>query len=616
MPSQATPSLRLRIGGVRAWEALLAVAALALYARTVGFGWVYDDQLEIVLNTYAHSLRYLPEMFTTTVWTGSGMETYLYRPLALVSYAANYAVSALHPWSYHLVNILLHAAISVLVFRLGRMWGLSELAAGLGSLLFVAHPVHVEVVAAVFGRKDLLAALFILAMVLSHRRARADGGWRSLLPVLAYACAVLSKEVGAVGILLVGAHDWMLESDRHRIVRNRRAGGLYVSYLLVLLLYLLARMAVAGGLGVPDTSYLDNPLVVAAPLARLGTAIVVIGRGLALLIAPLLLSPDYSYDSIPVVASVIDWRLLLTVVALGLLGGALALRGVRRSFIPLALAWYGITLFPTSNLLVTVGTVFGERLLYLPSVAFCLVVGAGLGRVTRRRRTAGAVMAAAFLVAYAAQTVRYSGAWESDIPLFRWAVSSVPNSTKAHHKLGEELLRTGQMGDALRSLNRAMDIAPENEFAAATLGLARRQLGERYLARPGDVRGLEPPPTDPEVLYVLGQLSRERGALPEAERYWEEALAADSTHAESLADMGLLRLTQGDTAKAEALLGRAVRQEPSVASAWYNLARIHLARGERQEAERSLRSFVDTAGKRYPDQVAWARGMLARLQRR
>lgn len=189
------------------WEAVVALVAVALYARTVGFGWIYDDQMEIVLNSFVHSFRNLPLIFSTTVWAGSGMETYLYRPLPLATYAANHLISGLAPWSYHLVNVLLHAGVSVMVVRVGRLWGLSVLASGLAGFIFAIHPIHVEVVAAVFGRKDLLAAFFTLAMVLLHGPAVAQGGWRTAMPVLAYACAMLSKEVGAVGLVMVAGQD-------------------------------------------------------------------------------------------------------------------------------------------------------------------------------------------------------------------------------------------------------------------------------------------------------------------------------------------------------------------------------------------------------------------------
>jgi hypothetical protein len=584
----------------------VALAAAILYARTVGFGWVYDDQLDVVRNTFVQSLRHLPEILSTTSWTGADGESHLYRPFALVTYAVNYRVSSLEPWSYHLFNVLLHAGVSVLVYRVGRLWDLSPTAAGLGGLLFAVHPVHVEAAAAVFGRKDALAALFTLAMVLSHRRAVTRGGWHTVLPVMAYACAMLSKEVGVVGLALVAAHDWRIEPDR-RLFKSQRVAGLYVAYALTFLAYLAARTSVVGGFGVSDTSVLDNPLMTATLDTRLLTAITLVGRGVALLAAPIVLSPDYSYDAIPVVRSFLDWRFLATMAGFGVLAWGFTKPAVRRSTLPLGVLWYAITLFLTSNLVVLVGTIFAERLLYLPSVAFCLLAGAGLAWVGRRQRAVAVAVAGGLVVALSVQTLRYSNAWRADIPLFRWAVTSVPRSTKAHHKLGEELLRAGYLGEGVAEVRLALAIAPENRYAAATLEVARRLISERY------TEAVEPA-TDPDVLHVLGQLSRERGDVSEAERYWEAALATDSSHAESLTDLSLLYLSRADTARAVQLLEQGAAQQPPVPGAWFVLGRIHLARAQRREAELALRRFLEAAGARYPRQVEWARGVLATLE--
>ncbi len=596
------------------WEAVILVVAIGLYAHTVGFGWVYDDEIEVVANVYIRSLASIPEMFTTTAWAGAGVETYLYRPLPLVTYAINYALFGLAPWSYHLVNVLLHALASVLAFRLARNWRLSMTAAGVGAVLFAVHPIHVEVVASVAGRKDLLAAVFTLAMVLSHRSAVGRGGtWRVAAPILAYGGALLSKEVGAVGILLVLAQDWLVPADERgrSPARGRRLLGLYLAYVLVLLAYLLARLAVAGGLGVP-THFIDNPLV-AIPLGqRVGTALVVVAYGLRLLVAPFPLSPDYSYDAIPLVQSLTDWRLIAAVVILGLIGGALAPDKVRKTILPLAVLWYVLALFPSSNLPFTVGTVFGERLLYLPSVAFCLVVAWALVTVSGRYRAISVAAGAAVVIALAVQTVRYSAAWTDNLTLFRWATTSVPRSSKAHHKLGEASYRAGSLGPAVASLRRALQIAPENEFARATITTVTQYIGELYGR--DSLSGTAPPEADAEILYVLGQMSRQRGQLDDARRFWEAAVARDTTHAESLADLGVLFLSRSDTARAVQYLERATRQRPELASPWFNLARVHLARGDLERARTALQRFVDLADRNYASEVTWARSALTALR--
>jgi tetratricopeptide (TPR) repeat protein len=601
------------------WQALVGIAAVAVYALTVGHGFVYDSRVEVVANAYIRSLAYLPQVVTSDMWAGSGGQTFLYRPLAILTYALNYQVSGLAAWSYHLVNVLLHAVVTVLVFRVGVSWRLPTAAAGLGALLFAVHPVHVEVTAAVFGRKDLLAALCVLAMVLWHGRALSRGGWHVVLPVLAFAGALLSKEVGAVGILLVAAQDWLLRTpDERRAMRSdRRAVGLYSAYLLALAAYLLLRVSVVGGLGVPETSYLDNPLVAESALVRIATALVVFGKGLLHLVWPVGLSPDYSYDAIPMLRSLADWRLLATLGVLALLTYGMTRRRVRSVLLPVAATWYLIALLPTANLLFPVGTIFGDRLLYLPSVAFCLVAGLALVRlaeVGRGARTSVVVAASAVMLLLAAQTVRYASVWTDDLTLFRWAARVVPTSTRAHHKVGEEQLRAGELGDAIRALRQALAIAPDNRYAAETLALTERTIAERYLPDGSEVP-TPPPPVDPDILHVLGTATRGRGDLDAAAAWWRRALAADSAHARSHADLGVYAVARGDTTAGMHHMERAVGLDPALAGTWFNLARLRLARGNPDGAAVALRQFLAHAAASDLDRVAWADRMLASLNR-
>jgi hypothetical protein len=475
---------RFRLGDT-GWQVLAAALAVALYLPSLGYGWVYDDQMEVVQNTFIRSFAHVPQMFTATVWAGSGMETYLYRPLALLTYAANHAVSGLAPWSYHLFNVLLHAGVSVLVVRVGLLWRLPVAAAGAAGVLFAVHPIHVEAVAAVFGRKDLLAAIFVLATLLAHRRGLSRGGIHAAVPVFWYALAMLSKEIGVVALPLVLLQDLRLEEDRRAFFDRRQVLLTYVAYGATLVAYLLVRVSVAGGFGVMETAWFDNPLVVASLPVRLVTAAWVVIEGLGLLAVPLNPSPDYSFNAIPPITSLLDPRLAGVLAGAALLAWGLARRPWRRT-VGWAAAAYLVALFPVANFAVVTGTIFGERLLYLPSVAFCLVAGWAADALVRRESGAGKVTLVATsvaLLALGAQTLRYSRAWTDDIALFTWATRAQPSSTKAHHKLGEELLRAGRIAEAFPALERALVIAPGNVYAQETLQTALR------LAAADTVRG-------------------------------------------------------------------------------------------------------------------------------
>ena len=180
--------------------------------------------------------------------------------------------------------------------------------------------------------------------------------------------------------------------DLHREGRVRAvfsgaaSRSLYVAYGAALLLLFVVRLRVTGTTAVPDTAFWDNPLVSASPLSRVATAITVVGYGVAKLVVPVGLSPDYSFNAVPVVTTATDPRFLATCLGVGLLAlGFRRLSPRNRALAGTGVGLYLLGIFPASNLLVTVGTIFGDRLLYLPSVAFCLAAGAFLHRAAGSR---------------------------------------------------------------------------------------------------------------------------------------------------------------------------------------------------------------------------------------
>lgn len=595
------PGRRARTAAVVA----VVLAAVLPYAGTAGHGFALDDAPEVVQNANIRSLAGIPRILAGSAWEGAGEPVPIYRPLTTLTYALNHAAGGLSPRGYHLVNVALHAAVSLLVLALALRLGLPLAAAAAGAVLFAIHPVHVEVVANVAGRKDALATAFALLAILAHATATRGGGRaRAALPAVAFAAALLSKENGVAAVGGFVAWDLLFAREAWAS-RRRRMLLLYASYAATLAAYLLVRRAAVGSAGIPLSTipFVENPLAHAGLVPRVLTATAVLGRGLRLLVFPAPLSPDYSFDAIPLVRSALDARFLAAAAALAVLVALAAARARRRPVLAFAALWYAAGVFPTSNLLFPVGTIFGDRILYLPSVALALAVAAIVAPavVSGRRsvRTAGLVAGLAAAAALSARTVAYASTWADEVSLFSAAVRAVPGSAKAHELLGAAFMEVGRVPEGVAELEAAVRMlaaVPDPPAQAhVELGVAYERLGRLDAAEGVYADLLRRKPDQPDALWRLGVVRWAQGRRAEAARLWERTLAVAPDHARAMNDLGIARERAGDVAGAEALWVRAAQLDPRSAGPWLSLGNLYELRGDLTRARAAWREFLDRA---------------------
>ena len=183
---------------------LVFVAAVALYLPTARDAFVQDDRAIIVSNPAAHSIGAGLAAFDDPYWpreTGAG----LYRPVTILSYALDWTVSGGRPGWLHVMNALWHGLATVLLVALLTRW-LPTIGAVAAGLVFAWHPVHVEAVASLVGRAELLVAVGILGAVLAARR----GQWA--IAVLCATLAMLSKEHGVIVGVVILLDKWLQTS--------------------------------------------------------------------------------------------------------------------------------------------------------------------------------------------------------------------------------------------------------------------------------------------------------------------------------------------------------------------------------------------------------------------
>ena len=577
---------------------LLAGFAVVLYAGTLGHGFTFDDVPIIERNPLIRSLATLPELLASD-YGAPASALGLYRPLVTTSYALNHALDGLDPRGYHAINVALHAVVSVLVWLLARRLVRDRLAAALAGFLFAALAVHTEAVANVVGRAELLAAALFLTALLCHAAAREPTarrpvGWLAA-SLCAYGLALASKESAATLLGVVMIYDVALSGAdpgergfwRRSVPRVlARQSRVYAAYAAVLLVYLAIRTwSLAEFL--PQPLYgIDNPIAELGQPWALASALYVALLYVGLALLPIHLAYDYSFDQLAVIHSVSDLRLWAVGLACCVfLAIAWRLRSSRR-FVFLC-GFYVVTFSTVSNVVVIIGTILGERLLYLPSVAFCLglvlAIRAGAARLPLpepRVRLVWATLLVAVIGLNAARTVARSAVWESDETLYLHDVHVVPRSSKALYNAGTILQDLGRHEEALELFDRAAAILPEYPKTAVNAAWSLDALGRRdeaiALLEAREREGQR----EPGLLNALGYLLGERGRDPErATALLERAAALAPDDPDILDSLGWDHFRRGRSEQALVLLRRSLALDDSSSSAPTRRAHLEAVEG-------------------------------------
>lgn len=529
---------------------LIGLLAILPYLNSLGGDFTFDD-LGIIRDDplVTGASASVSRLFTTAFNPG-----WLYRPLTMLTYLLNVRLGH-SVVGYHAVNVALHALVAIATFYLARILLESTAAAALSAILFAVHPIHTEAVSSIVGRAELLAALFVLGSLFALVRATQHTGRPHIiwLAVSAGTVAVgcLAKESAFIAIPLCAiVYLWLQPPPQWK-----HGVALVAPYAAVVIGYLGLRFLVVGSLTLPTKpDLLDNPLAHVPLLPRLETALVVAWHYLALLTVPIRLSADYSYNQIPVVASVLDPRFVgaLTLFAGLIIGLAMSRR--RAPVLTLAAAFFAVPLLLTANVLFPIGTIQAERLLYLPSLGWCLACAWLITHAPERQRRRCLTLATFIVVAFAARTWVRNRDWRSNFALFSATVQTSPRSAKAHHNLAVAYEQQGDVDNAMLHFREALAIYPPYEWAAFGIG-------KMYEEKGLDNGALEWYATATKLNNTLvrahlnsGAIYYKRGELAAAERAFHAGLELQPDDPRLLIGLALVRLAQGNRTEAQRLI--------------------------------------------------------------
>lgn len=519
---------------------IIIAATFGAYAMTIGHGFVYDDHELILNNRWITDFRYLPQAFTSSLWSFKGMVSNTYRPVLHLVFTAEYRLFGQNPSGYHFISVALHAVNALVVFlissffiserdqvkpgslrgharvfrfpvkRGGNRW-LPPLFAG---LIFSLHPINSEVVSWVSAITELTYTLFLLLSFYFYIRFRAGEGRAFYqLSVLSFPLALFSKETAVMLPMLIAAYD--LSGGGASFIRRWKG---YLPYILVIILYMALRTASVGGL-------LHHKQISLSGYELLVNLFPLIFKYAWKLVLPIGLNAIYVMEY---AASLWEPKAIAGV-SVSAIFLATVLLSLRKRPVFICLVIIALPLLPVLYIPALSNAAFAERYLYLPSAGFALLISYGFDALLNRtdnRKTRMAVTAllALALALYSIGSVKRSLVWKDDFTLWQDTVEKSPSSKYAHYNLALAYRDRGDTGGAIGHLSEAVRLDGSYEDAHYNLGWVYDYSGDYDKAIAHYREAIRLNPDSADAYFNIGMIYKKKGLYNEAAQELKEAL--------------------------------------------------------------------------------------------
>ncbi|MEI6817531.1 MAG: tetratricopeptide repeat protein [Bacteroidota bacterium] len=560
--------------------AIAAIFAFLLYIQSVGFKYTLDDDTVTHKNAITkQGFKGIPTLLSTDYWYGNddSLRVPQYRPLSIVSFAVEWQFFPNRPAVYHLDNVLLYALTCLLLFNVLCMIFEKQnlLLPFIVSLLYVAHPIHTEVVDSIKSRDEILCflfALFAIFLVMNH--VSNNNPWLLIASSFSFFLSILSKETGIAYVVIVPILLFVFTP-----AEKRKIAIIALAFALPIIVFLIIRHIVLAGVVISSfDSPLNNSLYLAKDfISQKATAVYVLLRYVILLIIPHPLSYDYSMMTIPI-QQLTDPGAFMGLAVYGFLLLYAFRNIVKKDFISFGILFYLLTLIPVSNLLIMIGSPMAERFMYMPSLGFCLVVSLLMIKFTKgdmMKRKFGTLsqmlssnsmlFVVVFVIVglYSVKTYARSQDWKDNHALFGHDVNIVDKSARVHFSLGTVLL---------------VDLYPEENDKAL-----KKKYNNDALVQFNEA--LKYFPNYPTANFFLGQCYMNNDDYPNAIRNFEIARQiTNKPNTVLFNNLGVLYGKVGQFDKSLSMLDSAIKHDPKFAEAYSNKAFAYLNLANDKEA--------------------------------
>ncbi len=555
---------------------VLAVIALSLYWQVGGHAFINLDD-----NVYVYDNSHIATGISVSniAWAFTSLEAANWHPLTWLSHMLDVQLYGLNAGGHHISSVVIHAAAAVLLLLLlyrltGAVWQSALVAA-----LFALHPMHVESVAWVAERKDVLSAFFwFLTLLLYAGYASTRRRSYYLLTLLSFALGLMAKPMLVTLPLVMLLLDvWPLKRVEGLPSLNRWSLWLPLVkekipfFVLSLLSAAITIHAQRQGEALKSLDAWGFGL-------RLENAVIATVRYMELMFWPHDMAVYYPYAfTLPAWKFIGSIAILVTVTALVLWARR------RHPYLVAGWLWFLITLAPVIGLVQVGSQAMADRYTYIPYTGLFIMLAWGVPAFTRtwpHRQTLHALLAGVGLSALASVTLQQIGYWRDGIALYGHALQVTSGNSLAHNNLGRVLDRQGDPDAAISEYRKALAINPGYHDAHNNLGLALAGKGDLDGAIGEYLESLTINPNNYQPHFNLAMALDKKGELEAAIGEFQAALAIRPDHHDGLVRLGIALAKRGDLDAAIKKFEAAQALQPNDPNAYYNLGLAFEKKGD------------------------------------
>ncbi len=569
--------------------AAIVAATLTVYWQVQAFGFLNDgDSVYITENLYvSRGVTWDGIVAAFTKPQGGG-----WSPVATLTHMIDVDIFGLDPGPPHVINVVFHCSNTIVLFFLLFTMTRARWPSAFVAALFALHPLHVESVAWLSSRKDVLSMHFMLMTIRFYLRYVEKPDWKtSGLVIVHFLAALLSKPmVVTLPVLLLLLDYWPLgrldatpvlaEKKRVALRLVREKIPLFLCSIVVSVITVIVQRAGGAVRSFDEQSWYE----------RIGNALVSYVTYLWVTLWPVNLAPHYPHPGALPVWMVAGAAALLLVIAVAAL-----LRAGKSPYFVTGWGWWLVSLLPVIGIIQIGSFARADRFTYMPHIGLFIVFAWGINELTRRVPQRELLLAACAVVLFVPMTIatfHQAAHWRESIALFEHAVAVSPGSSVAQNNLGVALMqradspgaRDGDLESAEQHLRKAVAIAPAFVDAHNNLGIAVLLQGEDEAAAAQFEQALELNPDDPDALINAANAQLAQGDTDGAIEKYRRAIAATPLNVKAHYNLGIALAQSGDLEGAVASYREAVALQPDDASLHASLANGLLQQGKYPEA--------------------------------